>query len=83
MEVVMMRRDDFDACIRDAARMAAEEAIRNAPKSRPEQYTIADAAAELGRNRNTVGKMVRDGEIKLNRAGKIPRSEIERLIRID
>ena len=38
MEVVMMRRDDLNDAIMDAALRAAEIALRRAPKDRPQQY---------------------------------------------
>jgi excisionase family DNA binding protein len=39
---------------------------------RPVQVTITQAAQMLGLSRHTVAKMVRAGQLKLNRCGLIP-----------
>lgn len=80
MDVVMIHRCDLDEAIRNAALMGAEMAIRKMPKDRPSQYSIQDAANELRLHRNTVSKMIKSGEIKLNSCGKIPAEQIEKII---
>lgn len=81
MEVIMMRRDDFEEAIQEAALRGAELAIRKMPKDRPTQYNIADAANELHLHRNTVTRMIKSGDIKLNSCGKIPVEQIDKLIK--
>ena len=80
MDVIMIHRGDLDEAIRQAALMGAEMAIRKMPKNRPEQYNITDAGKVLGVTRQTVSKLISAGNIKLNSCGKIPASEIDRVI---
>ena len=80
MEFVVIRRTDLNEIIRDAALAGAETALRRAPKRCKEQYNILETAQELDVCRHTVKKMINAGEIKLNTAGKIPASEIDRLL---
>lgn len=47
---------------------------------RPCQVTQRQAAEMLGRSEPTVGRMVKTGVIKLNSAGMIPITEIDRLL---
>ena len=81
MDVIMIHRCDLDDAIRHAALMGAEMAIRRMPKDRPSQYNIQDAADELSLHRNTVSKMIKSGDLKLNACGKIPAEQIDKLIR--
>jgi len=80
MEVVMIRRDDLDDAIREAALRGAELALRRAPKDRPSQYRKIDAAKELGVSRPTLDKMIRAKNIRLNECGRIPAEEIDRIL---
>ena len=81
MDVVMIYRADLDDAIRQAALMGAEIALRKMPKNRPSQYNIKDAAEELGLHRNTISKMIKSGDIKLNACGKIPVEQIDKLLK--
>lgn len=80
MEVVMMRRDDLNEAIREAALRGAEIALKRAPKDRPSQYRNVDAAEELGVSRPTLDRMIRAGNVRLNECGRIPASEIDRVL---
>ena len=81
MDVIMIHRADLDDVIRQAALMGAEMAIRKMPKDRPQQYNIQDAANELSLHRNTITKMIKSGDLKLNACGKIPAEQIDKLIK--
>jgi len=48
---------------------------------RPTQVTQLQAAEMLGLSRHTVAKLIRAGELKLNRCGLISISEIDRVLR--
>ena len=48
---------------------------------RPSQVTQLQAAEMLGLSRHTVAKLIRAGELKLNRCGLISISEIDRVLR--
>jgi predicted DNA-binding protein (UPF0251 family) len=45
-----------------------------------EQYTKSDAARELGMSRPTLDRMIKAGNIKLNKCGRISGKEVEHLI---
>lgn len=47
---------------------------------RPVQVTITQAAEMLGLSRHTVSKMVRAGQIKLNRCGLIPIEQVDAML---
>lgn len=47
---------------------------------RPSQVTQVQAAQMLGMSAQTVGKMVKDGRLSLNKLGMIPVSEIDRAL---
>lgn len=79
MDVIMIHRGDLDDAIRQAAQMGAELALRKMPKNRPAQFNIQEAANELSLHRNTVTKMIKSGDLKLNACGKIPVEQIDRL----
>lgn len=76
----MMRRDDLNDAIMEAALRAAEIALRRAPKDRPQQYRKVDAAKELGVSRPTLDRMIAAGNLRLNECGRIPAEEIDRVI---
>ena len=80
MDIVLIKREDLEAAIRDAAIRGADLAIRRAPKDRPAQYRKIDAAKELGVSRPTLDRMIAAGSIRLNECGRIPASEIDRVI---
>lgn len=80
VDLVMIRRDHLNDAIREAARLGAEMAIRMAPKDRASQYTLSDAAKELGISRPTLSKVMQANGIALNACGKVSREDVERLI---
>lgn len=47
---------------------------------RPSQVTMSQAADMLGLSRQTVGRMVRAGTIRLNKCGLIPVNEVDRVL---
>jgi excisionase family DNA binding protein len=47
---------------------------------RPVQVTITQAAEMLGLSRHTVSKMVRAGQLKLNRCGLIPIEQVDAML---
>jgi excisionase family DNA binding protein len=47
---------------------------------RPSQVTQTQAAEMLGLSRPTVSRLVKSGQIKLNRCGMIPTSEIDKVL---
>jgi excisionase family DNA binding protein len=47
---------------------------------RPVQVTITQAAEMLGLSRHTVSKMVRAGQLKLNKCGLIPIELVDRVL---
>jgi hypothetical protein len=49
---------------------------------RPSQVTQRQAAEMLDRSEPTIGRLVKAGTIKLNKAGMIPISEIDRLLEL-
>lgn len=63
----------------------ARKAVRLYAEShpRPSQVTQTQAAEMLDLSRATVHRMVRTGQLKLNRCGLIPVSEIDRVISAD
>ncbi|MDN7993085.1 DNA-binding protein [Burkholderia orbicola] len=65
----------------DALRIAVR-AVRLYAEShpRPLQVTQKQAAEILGLSRVTVGKMVRFGQLKLNRCGMIPIDQVDRAL---
>lgn len=48
---------------------------------RPVQVTITQAAEMLGLSRQTVSKMVRAGQLKLNRCGLIPIEQVDLVLK--
>lgn len=60
----------------------AQEAVRQFEKMppRPPHVTQKDAANMLGLSTATVSRKVKNGEIRLNRCGMIPISEIDRIL---
>lgn len=80
MDVTLITREDLESVIREAARRGAEEALRAMPKDRPPHVNYTEAGKMLGRSRQTVANMVRARIIKLNSAGLIPISEIDRIL---
>lgn len=80
MDIVLIKRADLEAAIRDAAIRGADLAIRRAPKDRPSQYRKIDAAKELGVSRPTLDRMIAAGSVRLNECGRIPAAEIDRVI---
>lgn len=48
---------------------------------RPSQVTQKQAAEMLGRSAPTIRAMVRSGDLRLNRVGLVPISEIDRVLR--
>ncbi|WP_232440826.1 helix-turn-helix domain-containing protein [Burkholderia ubonensis] len=65
----------------DALRIAMR-AVRLYDEShpRPLQVTQKQAAEILGLSRVTIGKMVRTGQLRLNKCGMIPISQIDRAL---
>ena len=49
---------------------------------RPAQVSKREAARLLGISHPTVGKLVASGDIRLNRCGKIPITEIDRVLAV-
>lgn len=80
MDIIMIHRADLETAIRDAAIRGAELALRKAPKNRPSQYNKTDAARELDVSRPTLYAMIKNGDVKLNKVGKVSAEEIDRLI---
>lgn len=50
---------------------------------RPPQVTQTQAAEMLGISRPTLSRMVKAGEVRLNRCGLIPITEIDRVLSAD
>ncbi len=48
---------------------------------RPSQVTQQQAAEMLGISRHTVARMIKAGNIKLNKCGLIPITEVDRALR--
>lgn len=46
-------------------------------RPRPHHVTITQAAEMLGLSRRTVGKMVKCGQIKLNKCGMVPIEQVD------
>jgi len=55
--------------------------IHAAMHPRPSQVTQLQAAEMLGISRHTVARMIKSGEIKLNKCGLIPVTEVDRVLR--
>ena len=81
MDMTLISKADLESVIREAARLGAEEALRNLPKDRPEHYNYTDAAKALGLSRQTVAKMVKSGRLKLNTFGMIPAEAIDKALK--
>lgn len=81
MDMTLISKADLESVIREAARLGAEEALRNLPKDRPEHYNYTEAARALGLSRQTVAKMVRSRRLPLNSFGLIPAEAIERALK--
>lgn len=79
MNVVMLTREDLDATIKEAARLAAEHAIKSIPRDRPVQVNYTQAAKILGMSRQKVSRMVVAGQIRITPTGAIPIGEIDRI----
>lgn len=62
----------------EIAEYAARRALEARP--RPSQVTQEQAAEMLGLSHVTVRKLIRSGKIKLNGCGRIPVSEIDRVL---
>lgn len=78
MQVAVLSDSDLSAMLSEAATRAAHEAVRLRP--RPSQVDYTQAAEMLGQTRQTVSKKVKAGAIKLNNDGKIPITEIDRIL---
>lgn len=80
MDIVLIKRADLETAIRDAAARAVDIALRRAPRNRPIQYRKIDAAKELGVSSPTLDRMIAAGNIRLNECGRVPASEIDRVV---
>lgn len=49
---------------------------------RPACVLVAEAAEMIGISRGTLYKMIRSGEVRINAAGRIPMTEIDRVIAV-
>lgn len=47
---------------------------------RPVQVTMTQAAEMLGISRHTFAKMVRAGQVRLNKCGMVPITEVDRVL---
>jgi len=63
----------------------ASRAVRMYAEShpRPSQVSQVQAAEMLGVSRSTVGRLIKSGELKLNRVGMIPISKIDEILLAD
>ncbi|MDN7179051.1 MarR family transcriptional regulator [Caballeronia sp. SEWSISQ10-4 2] len=64
--------------IEQAARRAVQLYAESRP--RPSQVTMTQAGEMLGITRHTVSKMVKAGQMKLNRCGLIPVEQVDRML---
>jgi hypothetical protein len=71
----MVTEEILIECARLGAQIYAEQ------HPRPSQVTQVQAAQMLGLSAQTVGRMVREGRLKLNGLGMIPVSEIDHALR--
>ena len=55
--------------------------IHAAMHPRPSQVTQQQAAEMLGISRHTVARMIKSGDIKLNKCGLISITEVDRVLR--
>lgn len=83
MNVVMIESSELDALV-EKFKSAVREEIAQALAEREEDKSLnyTQAGERIGVCRQTVAAMCRRGEIKLDRTGKIPASEIERVTRV-
>lgn len=77
---VVLTREDLDTVIRDTAKKTAEEVMQTYAERhpRPPHINQKQAAAMLNISESTMSRMVKSGQIKLNKLGMIPISEIDR-----
>jgi hypothetical protein len=73
----MITEDILIECARRGAQLYAEQ------HPRPAQVTQVQAAQMLGLSAQTVGRMVREGRLPLNKLGYIPISEIDKALLVN
>ncbi len=80
-DVVVMKREDLEKVIQDAATRAVansvELLIKNGSGLRPRHVNQSQAAEMLNISKSTVSRMVKSGSIRLNKCGLIPVEQIE------
>lgn len=81
--VIIMTHAELSATIQAAAREAVQEAMRKLPsrdKPRPPHVNQAQAADMLDMSTTTLRKLIKAGELSLNRCGMIPIDQIDQVL---
>ena len=70
--------------IQEIIDLAVEKAIKRVMQEcpRPMSVTQNQAAEMLGISASTVCRMVKQGDVRMNKAGRIPISEVDRLCKV-
>lgn len=83
-DVVVMKREDFDATIRAAAEAASKKTAEILRKQlggmRPVHVNMTQAAEMLNLSVSTISRMVKAGNIRLNKCGLIPIEQLEECV---
>lgn len=83
-DVVVIKREDLEAAIRDAAENAAKKTAEIMRKQgggmRPVHVNQTQAAEMLNLSVSTISRMVKAGNIRLNKCGLIPIEQLEECV---
>lgn len=83
-EIVVLQRDDLEAMLREVAESAAiRVAAMFADKAalRPLHVNQSQAAEMLNLSVSTISRMVKAGNIRLNKCGMIPIDQLEECVK--
>lgn len=83
-DVVVIKREDLDAVIRETAELASKKTAEIMRKQlgtmRPMHVNQTQAAEMLNLSVSTVSRMVKAGNIRLNKCGLIPIEQLEECV---
>lgn len=83
-DVVVIKREELDAIIRDTAEMASKKTAEILRKQlgtmRPRHVNQTQAAEMLNLSPSTICRMVKAGNIRLNKCGLIPIEQLEECV---
>lgn len=83
-DIVVLKREDLEGMLRDVAEMTARRVgammLAKASNMRPLHVNQTQAAEMLDLSVSTISRMVKSGQIRLNKCGMIPVEQLEECV---